>query len=173
MAVFEDWETEMGRACFFGVDSTDHLGLIVEGLLSLEGALTTSHSLTDDLGVLVDPDISSSGEEVFANLAKHEISLLFTIIKSETFSDHFWVQLSYFDKKALFSFLSSYNINMKTRKLVIDTQTGKISLSRSIPTCEKCPQYARKISELQKEVVVLSKDNQMHAKREKEMDILC
>ena len=38
-AVFEDGEAEVGLACLLGVDSSDHLGVVVEGLLGLEGSL--------------------------------------------------------------------------------------------------------------------------------------
>jgi len=30
----------VGLSCFLGVDSSDHLGVVVEGLLSLEGSLS-------------------------------------------------------------------------------------------------------------------------------------
>lgn len=82
LAVFEDWKSEVSGACFLGVDSSDHLGVVLEGLLGLEGALVAGDPLADDLGVLVDPDVSAGGEEVLTNFAKHEISLLFTIINS-------------------------------------------------------------------------------------------
>ena len=39
-AVFEDGEAEVGLACFLGVDSSHHLGVVVEGLLGLEGSLS-------------------------------------------------------------------------------------------------------------------------------------
>ena len=38
-AVFEDGEAEVGLACFLGVDSSHHLGVVVECLLGLEGSL--------------------------------------------------------------------------------------------------------------------------------------
>ena len=59
----------MSCACFFGVDSSDHLGVVVKGLLGLEGSLVSSDTLADNFGVLVDPDVRCCREKVFANFA--------------------------------------------------------------------------------------------------------
>ena len=57
----EDIKSEMFGSCFLGVDSSNHLGLVIKCLLGLEAALIACNSLADDLGVLVDPDIGCSG----------------------------------------------------------------------------------------------------------------
>ena len=61
----------MGGAGFFGGDSSDHLGAIVEGLLGLEGALISSHSLADDFGVFINPDVGGSAEHFLDGFGEH------------------------------------------------------------------------------------------------------
>ena len=39
MTVFKDRKSQVSGACFFGIDTSNHLGVIVECLLSLEGSL--------------------------------------------------------------------------------------------------------------------------------------
>ena len=61
----------MSGPCFFGWNSTNHLSSIVKSLLSLEGALITSHSLADDFCMFVDPDVGSSAEHFLNGFGEH------------------------------------------------------------------------------------------------------
>ena len=63
----------MGRAGLFGRDTTNHLSSVVKSLLSLESSLISSHTLADDLGILVDPDIGDGAEAAFDNFRQHWI----------------------------------------------------------------------------------------------------
>mmetsp|Transcript_1043 Transcript_1043/g.2215 ORF Transcript_1043/g.2215 Transcript_1043/m.2215 type:complete len:308 (-) Transcript_1043:14-937(-) len=54
--VLENRQVQVHRAGLLGVDSTNHLGAVLDCLGGVEGALLAGHSLADDLGVLVHPN---------------------------------------------------------------------------------------------------------------------
>jgi hypothetical protein len=55
----------MGGSCFFWRNTTNHLCTILEGLLGLESSLISGHTLTDDFGIFVDPDVWYGTEAAF------------------------------------------------------------------------------------------------------------
>lgn len=53
----EDGLAQVNLASLLGVGTTDDVGAILDGLLSVEGALLASETLVDDLGLVVDPQV--------------------------------------------------------------------------------------------------------------------
>ena len=69
--VLKDGQAEVSAAGLLGGNSSNHLSAVVQSLLGLEGALVSSHSLADDLGVLVDPDLRGGTEHPLDGFRQH------------------------------------------------------------------------------------------------------
>merc|ERR1719235_1628043 len=59
--VLKNWQAHMFRSSLFGVNSSNHLGAIFNGLLAVECALLSSEALADDLRVLVNENLCGRG----------------------------------------------------------------------------------------------------------------
>jgi len=57
----EDGLAQVLGAGFLGVGAADNVGAVVDGLLGVEGPLTTSEALVDELGLVADPQVAASG----------------------------------------------------------------------------------------------------------------
>jgi len=60
--VFEHGKVEMGGARFLGVDATNHLGSVRDGLLCVERALLTGHTLANNLRVFINEHFGGGRE---------------------------------------------------------------------------------------------------------------
>lgn len=84
----EDGETEMLGAALSLVDATNNLGAVGNRLLSMEGTVLTSHTLDEDLGVLVDEHVRLSLLRVDTSLKSvHEGRGV--LGRAENFGEHF------------------------------------------------------------------------------------
>ena len=57
----------MGSACLSIIDSSYHLSAILLCLLSMESTMLSSHTLANNLGVLVDKDLGFSARLVHSS----------------------------------------------------------------------------------------------------------
>lgn len=64
-------------------------------------------------------------------------------------------------------------MSLKKTKLVVDPQSGKISLARSIPSCPRCKHYAEEITQLRRTIFSLNEHNTINSKKAEQMDVLC
>lgn len=53
----------MSLSGFFGVNSSNHLSSVFNGLLGVEGSLTSGNTLANNFGVFIDPNVGFSGRE--------------------------------------------------------------------------------------------------------------
>ena len=56
----EDRLAQVLGAGFLGVGAANDVGAVVDGLLGVEGTLTTSEALVDELGLVADPQVAAS-----------------------------------------------------------------------------------------------------------------
>lgn len=71
---FEYRLSKVRSASLFGADSTDNFRAIIEGLLTVEGALFAGESLADDFRVWVDDKIFPRLCVVESHLRSHQIT---------------------------------------------------------------------------------------------------
>jgi len=67
-----DWKIQVLRSCLLLIDTSNNLGTIGNRLLSMEGSVFTSHSLYEDLGVLVNEDVGLG--RISVNGSEHRVN---------------------------------------------------------------------------------------------------
>jgi len=76
--IFKDGKTQVLCTSLAMVNTTDHVGAISNSAFSVESTVLASHTLADDLGVLVDKDVGFStggvGRETTSSCAKSGLS---------------------------------------------------------------------------------------------------